>query len=100
MLAEKPWVGEAFQSALRGILTTYFDRGPQAPWKLAERINIPVLLVYGQQDKLVNQRAARRASRHFLHSRIMVLPHSGHVSQMEHPELVQRAWRNLIEPFA
>ncbi|MEZ5185416.1 MAG: alpha/beta hydrolase [Candidatus Nanopelagicales bacterium] len=99
-LEAKPWVGQAFQSALRGVLATYLDRGPEAPWKLAERINVPVLLVYGQQDKLVNQRAARRASRHFLHSRIMVLPHAGHVSQMEHPEPVQRAWRNLVEPFA
>src|SRR5690606_5971853 len=66
VLAQKPWVGEAFQSALRGILATYFDRGPEAPWRLAERIKVPVLLIYGQQDKLVNQRAAKRASRHFL----------------------------------
>ena len=100
VLAQKPWVGEAFQSALRGILATYFDRGPEAPWRLAERIKVPVLLIYGQQDKLVNQRAAKRASRHFLHCRVMVLPHSGHVSQMEHPEMVERAWRHLIEPFA
>jgi pimeloyl-ACP methyl ester carboxylesterase len=100
LLAQKPWAGQAFQSALRGILATYLDRGPDAPWRLAERISVPVLLVYGQQDKLVNQRAARRASRHFLHHRVMVLPHSGHVSQMEHPEMVERAWRHLIEPFA
>ena len=98
-VAAQPWTGQAVQSALRGILATYFDRGPEAPWKLAERVKVPVLLVYGQQDKLVNPRAARRASRHFLHSRIMVLPHSGHVSQMEHPELVERAWHTLIEPF-
>jgi len=100
LLATKPWVGTALQAALRGILATYFDRGPDAPWKLADRITVPVLLVYGQQDKLVNARAARRASRHFRHCRVMVVPHSGHVSQMEHPEIVARGWRTLIEPFA
>lgn len=100
IVAGNPWAGEAFQSALRGILATYFDRGADAPWKLAERMTMPVLLVYGQQDKLVNARAARRASRHFLHSRIMVLPHSGHVSQMEHPDLVARAWQEWIAPYA
>lgn len=100
LLATKPWVGTALQAALRGILATYFDRGPDAPWKLADRITVPVLLVYGQQDKLVNARAARRASKHFLHCRVMVVPHSGHVSQMEHPEIVARGWRTLIEPFA
>lgn len=99
-LASKPWVGMALQSALRGILGTYFDRGPDAPWKLAERIKTPVLLIYGSQDKLVNARAARRASKHFLHGRVMVVPHSGHVSQMEHPEVVARAWNSLIRPYA
>lgn len=98
LLAEKPWAGEAFQSALRGILATYFDRGPDAPWKLAERITVPVLMIYGQQDKLVRHRAARRASHHFLHCHVMVIPHSGHVSQMEHPELVARGWRQYVEP--
>ena len=100
LLATKPWVGTALQAALRGILATYFDRGPDAPWKLAERVKVPVLLIYGQQDKLVNARAARRASKHFRHCRVMVVPHSGHVSQMEHPEIVARGWRTLIEPFA
>ncbi len=99
-LAQKPWVGMALQSALRGILATYFDRGPDAPWKLAEHIKVPVLLIYGQQDKLVNARAARRASKHFLHGRVMVVPRSGHVSQMEHPEIVARAWNTLIGPYA
>lgn len=99
-VAGKPWTGEAFQSALRGILATYFDRGGEAPWKLAEKVKVPVLLIYGQQDKLVNVRSARRASKHFLHARVMVLPHSGHVSQMEHPELVERGWRHLVEPYA
>ena len=100
LLATTPWVGTALQAALRGILATYFDRGPDAPWKLAERVKVPVLLIYGQQDKLVNARAARRASKHFRHCRVMVVPHSGHVSQMEHPEIVARGWRTLIEPFA
>jgi pimeloyl-ACP methyl ester carboxylesterase len=100
LLATKPWVGSALQSALRGILATYFDRGPDAPWRLAERVKVPVLLIYGKQDKLVNARAARRASKHFLHCRVMVVPHSGHVSQMEHPEIVARGWRTLIQPYA
>ena len=64
LTAQNPWSGQAFQSALRGILATYFDRGPDAPWKLAERIDDPVLMIYGQQDKLVNPRLpdARRGT--------------------------------------
>jgi len=29
-----------------------------------------------------------------------VVPRSGHVSQMEHPEIVARAWDTLIRPYA
>jgi pimeloyl-ACP methyl ester carboxylesterase len=55
-----------------------------------------VLLVYGLRDKLVSYRMARRASAAFRDSRLLVLPDSGHVAMMEHPELVARAFRALL----
>lgn len=94
------WSGHAVRAALRGLAATYLQRGPDSPWRLAERIDVPVLLIYGQQDKLVSARGARRAERHFRHARVMVLADSGHVSQIEHPELVARAWRTLVAPAA
>ena len=98
LVAHKPWAGKSFHFALQGIMHSYFHRGDEAPWSLAERIHVPTLLIYGQQDKLVNPRGARRASRHFPDARVMVMPNCGHVAQMEHPEQVARAWRHLIEP--
>lgn len=100
IVASKPWAGRSFHAAVQGIFSSYFDRGEEAPWKLAESIKVPALLIYGQQDKLVNPRGARRASKHFPNARIMVMPNCGHVAQMEHPEQVARAWRHLVEPVA
>lgn len=82
---------------LRGLISTYFDYSQRSPWKLAREVDVPVLLIYGREDKLVNPRAAFRSTREFPNARVMVVPDSGHVTQMEHPRLVARAWRELIE---
>lgn len=90
-----PYVGDAFVNSLKGLMATYFDRGPERPWELAKRINVPTLLVYGMQDQLVNPVSAFQVTDSFPDARVMVLPDSGHVAQMEHPEVVAEAWRGL-----
>ncbi len=93
-----PYATDAFLSSLRGLIASYVQTGPNRPWRLAERVSCPVLLIYGRADKLVNSRAAHRATRHFPDARIVMFTDSGHVSQMEHPGRVARAWRELLMP--
>jgi pimeloyl-ACP methyl ester carboxylesterase len=71
------------------------DRWPL--WRLAARVQAPTLLVYGLKDRLVDPRTATRAARTFPGARLVVLPDSGHVSQMEHPEVVAREVRRLLD---
>ena len=85
----------AFLQSLRALMATYRDSSPNRPWRLAERVECPVLVIYGRQDQLVNSRAAHRVTRHFPQPHVVVLPNSGHVAQMEHPELVAAAWRSF-----
>jgi pimeloyl-ACP methyl ester carboxylesterase len=91
---ELPYVADAFLQSLRGLLATYLDRSPERPWKLAERIECPTLLVYGRRDKLVDPIHAHTKA--FPDVRVLVLPHAGHVSQIEQPVLVAEAWRGLL----
>jgi pimeloyl-ACP methyl ester carboxylesterase len=93
---ELPWVRDAFLGSTAGLVATYMDRGPERPWALAGWVQAPTLLVYGRQDKLVDPRAAHRATRAFANAHVMVIPDSGHVAQMEHPELVDRWWREWL----
>ena len=95
-----PHATEAMLASLRGLISTYFDRSEQRPWKLAETIKVPVLLIYGRDDKLVNPKAAHRATKAFPNSRVVVVPDSGHVTQMEHPEVVASAWHQMAESIA
>ena len=41
-------------------------------------------------------RHSQRLHRELPHSRLVVVPDSGHVTQMEHPELVAREVRRLL----
>jgi pimeloyl-ACP methyl ester carboxylesterase len=89
-----PYITDAFLQSLRGLMATYLDRGPERPWKLAEGIDCPTLLVYGRRDKLVDPIHAHTKA--FPDVRVLVLPHAGHVSQIEQPVLVADAWRSLL----
>ncbi|MGD9956777.1 MAG: alpha/beta fold hydrolase [Candidatus Nanopelagicales bacterium] len=89
-----PYVADAFLQSLRGLLATYLDRGPERPWKLAETITCPTLLVYGRRDKLVDPIHAHTKA--FPDVRVVVLPHAGHVSQIEQPVLVAESFRHLL----
>ena len=91
-----PYASDAFLRSLRGLLRTYLDPGPNRPWKLAERVACPTLVIYGRKDPLVDPRSAHRVTRHFRDAHVVVLPDSGHVAQMEHPEFVAAAWERFI----
>jgi pimeloyl-ACP methyl ester carboxylesterase len=91
-----PYASDAFLRTLRGLLKTFVDVGPNRPWKLAERVTCPTLVVYGRKDPLVDPRSAHRVTRHFRDAHVVVLPDSGHVAQMEHPEFVAAAWERFL----
>lgn len=91
-----PYATDAFLRSLRGLLKTFVEVGPNRPWKLAERVTCPTLVVYGRKDPLVDARSAHRVTRHFANAHVLVLPDCGHVAQMEHPEFVAAAWERFI----
>ncbi|GGQ57207.1 alpha/beta fold hydrolase [Kitasatospora griseola] len=91
-----PYALQALAGSARGIVTAYTERGEQSLWRQARQVEVPVLLVYGLKDKLVSYRSARRACAAFRDARLLVLPESGHVAMLEHPEPVARAVRELL----
>jgi pimeloyl-ACP methyl ester carboxylesterase len=92
-----PYFWDALSRSARGVLDAYTLGGQHSLWRQAERVLAPTLLVYGGRDKLVSFRMAARAGRTFRDSRLLALPNSGHVAMMEHPDLVARAVRELLD---
>jgi len=92
--------GEAMLLSLRSLMSAYLRPGTWPLWRLAEHVTAPTLLVYGLQDRLVDPRTGTRAAKTISGSRLVVVPDSGHVTQMEHPELVAREVRRLLDSAA
>jgi pimeloyl-ACP methyl ester carboxylesterase len=92
-----PWGRQATLDGARSILRSSLARPRRSLWADAAAIECPVLLIYGGKDRLVDARIRTKAQRTFPHAHLLYLPQSGHVAQMEHPEEVARAFRQLIE---
>ena len=60
----------------------------QSMWTLPPKITAPTLVVWGTEDRLVSVRKAPRTARLLPHGRLLVLPRTGHVAQMERPATV------------
>lgn len=94
--ARLPHESDAVLLSLRSLMTAYLRPRTWPLWRLAAQVRAPTLLVYGLADRLVDPRTSARAARTIPDSRLLVIPDSGHVSQMEHPELVADTIRRFL----
>ncbi|EST23385.1 hypothetical protein N566_25860 [Streptomycetaceae bacterium MP113-05] len=93
---ELPYFWDSLTRSARGLVNAYTLGGQHSLWRQAERVLAPTLLVYGGRDRLVSFRMARRASAAFRSSRLVALPEAGHVAMMEYPEVVARAFLEML----
>ncbi|HXL95916.1 MAG TPA: alpha/beta hydrolase [Streptosporangiaceae bacterium] len=91
-----PYAADALIGCVRTITSEALR--PWSGWHDAPRIEVPTLVIFGTDDRLVNARLAGRAARAFRNARVVVLPDTGHVAQMEHPEQVAAEMRALGIP--
>jgi pimeloyl-ACP methyl ester carboxylesterase len=91
------YANDALLASLRGLVADYLRQGRRSPWVQLLAIAAPTLVIVGGRDRLVHLRVIARAARSIPGSRLMVVPGSGHLAQMEHPELVDRAVRELLD---
>jgi pimeloyl-ACP methyl ester carboxylesterase len=92
-----PWVQRATIDGARSIIRSSLASPRRSLWADAARIKCPVLLIYGGRDRLVDSRIRTKAQRTFPNARLLYIPQSGHVAQIEHPLQVERAFRQLIQ---
>jgi pimeloyl-ACP methyl ester carboxylesterase len=80
----------------RSIVAEYLRRGSTSLWHDAARVSAPSLIMYGSHDRIVDPRMAGRAARTFRQARVVVLPRTGHVAQMERPAAVAAEFRRML----
>ena len=87
------WTAAALMGSARALTAEFLRQGRHSPWRDVTRVTAPSLVIYGQHDRLVDPRAAGRAAHVFTEARIVVLPRTGHVAQMERPAAVAEFFR-------
>jgi len=86
----------ALARAARTLTAETLRPAPFSLWRAAAKVTAPSLVLFGEDDQLVNPRLAARAVRTFRNARVEVLPETGHIAQMEHPDLVARLFREMV----
>ena len=74
--------------SVRTLTAEFLRKGRHSAWRDAARVTAPTLVIYGSRDRLVDARMAGRAAHQFSDARVVVLPRTGHVAHMEHPDAV------------
>lgn len=98
--AEFAWAGPAQAHSTFAILRHWFARGQRSLWAVAPRVRAPTLVVWGAEDKVVSVRRATRTTRLLPRGRLLALPRTGHVAQMERPVTVARAILGMWDSVA
>jgi pimeloyl-ACP methyl ester carboxylesterase len=94
------WANPALARSTVGLFRSWLVPRSRSMWTLAPRIKAPTLVVWGAADKLVTVRKAPRTAQLIPRGRLLVLPRTGHVAQMERPGTVARAVLGMWEQAA
>ncbi len=91
------WAERAMARSTMEIFRTWFTRGAGSLWSVAPRISAPTLVVWGTHDRVISVRRAPRTARLIPRARLLILPRTGHVAQMERPTTVAKAVLGMWE---
>ncbi|WP_424184419.1 alpha/beta fold hydrolase [Actinokineospora sp. G85] len=95
--AKQAWANPALAQSTVGLIRSWLAGGSRSVWRQLPHIAVPSLVVWGTEDKLVSVRKAPRTAELLPRGKLLVLPRTGHVAQMERPATVARAVLGLWE---
>ncbi|SEF36134.1 Pimeloyl-ACP methyl ester carboxylesterase [Amycolatopsis pretoriensis] len=91
------WAAPAMARSTFAIFRAWSTLGKASLWSSAPRVQAPTLVVWGREDRVISVRRAMRTARVIPKARLLVLPRTGHVAQMERPIVVAKAVLGMWE---
>ena len=95
--AAQKWASRALSRSTVGLMTNWLTPGARSLWRVLPSVQAPTLVLWGEHDRLVSVRKGPRTARTLPRGRLLVLPNTGHVAQMERPATVARAVLGMWE---
>ncbi|SDC98920.1 alpha/beta fold hydrolase [Actinokineospora iranica] len=95
--AKLAWSTPALARSTIGLIRSWLAPRSRSLWRFVPRVQAPTLVVWGAEDKLMTVRKAPRTAKLLPKARLLILPRTGHVAQMERPATVARAALGLWE---
>ncbi len=95
--AEQPWADRALAGNMRALILSYLRVGRANAWRRAAGLRMPVLVVWGDRDRLVDPALAPRLAAVVPRARLRILEEVGHVAMLEAPEPTARAVLGMLE---
>jgi pimeloyl-ACP methyl ester carboxylesterase len=96
-LDELGYGGATLVGAARTLVAETLTPRPLSLWRAAERVQAPALVLFGSHDRLMSPALAAPAARAFKNAQVEVLPHIGHIGQMERPDLIAARFREMVD---
>lgn len=94
------WAATALGRSAQGLVRSWLTPRSRSLWTAAAGVDRPALVVWGTLDRLVSVRKAPRTAAALPRGRLLALPRTGHVAQMERPEAVARAMLGMLDAHA
>ncbi|MBE1498538.1 pimeloyl-ACP methyl ester carboxylesterase [Amycolatopsis lexingtonensis] len=91
------WAAPALARSTFAIFRAWSTLGKASLWSVAPRVTAPTLVVWGREDRVISVKRAVRTARAIPRARLLVLPRTGHVAQMERPVVVAKAVLGMWE---
>lgn len=91
------WSRTALGGSWMGLLRAWVTTRSRSLWAAAGRVQVPALVIWGTEDRLVSVRKAPRTAAALPRGRLLLLPRAGHVAQLEQPETVARAVLGMLD---
>lgn len=94
--AALPWAGPALARTTIELGRSWLRPPSRSLWRLLPEVHSRSLVIWGNEDKVVSVRKAPRTALSLPHGKLLVLPRTGHVAQMERPGMVARAVLGML----
>ncbi|MFC7343155.1 alpha/beta fold hydrolase [Saccharopolyspora griseoalba] len=98
--AALPWAGPSLARTTIELGRSWLRPPSRSLWRRLAEVRARSLVIWGSEDKVVSVRKAPRTAMLLPRGRLLVLPRTGHVAQMERPGVVARAMLGMIRAEA